>query len=201
MQKDILILSACCLTALFSFTTTSRHPRLYEAGAALETVSPADSLVCARATPKPVLRKKVFPKSGFRLLPDKQTALEKVTLANGDQLMLRHWGCEYYALTFRFETARFTEPTSQRAAWHHHAVGLMRSVLPGVDAPLDLEKGVKYLNARLVRRAKTRYRNQELREEITFDEGEIRSFVTVDKIEKLPGGKSAVELTFASGPL
>ena len=115
--------------------------------------------------------------------------------------MLRHWGCEYYALTFRFETIRLTEPISQRAAWHHHAVVLMRSVLPGVDAPLDLAKGVQYLNTRLLRRAKTSARNQALREEITFNDGEIRSFVTVDKIEKLVGGKTAVELTFAIGPL
>lgn len=67
---------------------------------------------CPRSAAEPVVKKAVFPRTTFRLQPDTHTGIETVTCPNGDQVIIRHEGCEYYALRFQFTTSRFAPPTT-----------------------------------------------------------------------------------------
>jgi len=149
---------------------------------------------CVRGAAEPVLRKSVYPKARFQLQPDKLTGIETLGFANGDRLTIKNWGCEYYTLTFRFETTRFQQDTTARAQWYRHSVTLLTELLPGLAAPLDIKDGVAALR-RYVDQGNVGPRS----EEIYYGRPGNVEFVAVDKIQKLAGRKYAVEVTFALG--
>ena len=77
----------------------------------------------------------------------------------------------------------------------------MTEILDGVDAPIDIKKGITQLTNRIDSDQSTNFKNLKLRDEIDFGGNEIRDFVLVDRIEKLTDKKYAVEISFATGPL
>lgn len=151
---------------------------------------------CACGVAVPIVKKAVFPQTTFVLQPDSLTGIETVAFDNGDNLTIKNRGCEYYILTFRFETSRLQQDTANLHFWFKGAASLMTAIVGGLEAPIDLSKGIDKLMACVDS-------NQDLKlgEEIDFGAGDIRSFVTVDSIEKLADKKYAVEISFATGPL
>ena len=156
---------------------------------------------CVRGQAEPVIQKADYPNTTFVLQPDSITAIETVTFDNGDKLVIRNWGCEYYVLTFRFETSKYQNDTTDLAFWFRTADNLMNSMLGGLDAPIDIKRGLVFLDSYILRDAKNKFKNLKLGDEIDFDGSEIRSFVTVDRIEKMTDKKFAVTVSFATGPL
>ena len=77
----------------------------------------------------------------------------------------------------------------------------MTEILDGVDAPIDIKKGITQLTNQTDSDQSTNFKNLKLRDEIDFGGNEIRDFVSVDRIEKLTDKKYAVEISFATGPL
>jgi len=151
---------------------------------------------CARGVAEPILKKTVFPQSTFVLQSDSFTGIETLTFDNGDNLTIRNWGCEYYVLTFRFETSRFQQDTTNLDFWVKSVASLTRELLHGLDAPIDISNGIDKLIAHLDNNGTFK-----LREEIDFGADDIRSCVSVDRVEKVTDKKYAVEITFATGPL
>ena len=133
--------------------------------------------------------------------PDSITAIETVTFDNGDKLFIKNWGCEYYVLTFRFETTKYQQDTTNFEYWFKAAKGLMTGILSALDAPIDIKKGLVFLDSYILRDEKNKYKDLKLGDEIVFDGSEMRSFVTVDRIEKMTYKKFAVTISFAIGPL
>ncbi|UOQ52185.1 hypothetical protein [Hymenobacter cellulosivorans] len=156
---------------------------------------------CPRGAAKPVVKKAVFPKTTFRLQPDKRTGIETVTCPNGDQVIIRHEGCEYYALRFEFTTSRFAPPTTALEPWFRNAATLMTGLLSGLDAPLDLRQGVRALTAHIDQDKKNQYRNLALGQAISFGDETMPSTVSIDSLARSAGKNSVVEVTFAIGPL
>ncbi|AYB29225.1 hypothetical protein [Chryseolinea soli] len=150
---------------------------------------------CVRSEPEPVLKKAVYPNETFQRQPN-GNAIEATDLANNDRLIIYHKGCEYYWLTFRFETSRFQADTTDVPYWMDKAVGFMRDIRKGLDAGVDTDNGTEAI-ARLLKEKKT----AELTEEIVFQEGSIRSAATLDRIQKIDDGHYAIELSFFTGPL
>jgi hypothetical protein len=150
---------------------------------------------CARGVPGPVLKKTVYPNEIFQRLPD-GTAMESTDLENDDHLIIYHKGCEYYWLTFRFETARFQADTTDVPYWMDKAVGFMQDIRKGLDTPLDIDNGTDAI-ALLLKGKKT----AELAEEIVFHEGSIRSASSLDRIQKIDDRRYAIEISFFTGPL
>jgi len=156
---------------------------------------------CVRGQAEPVIQKEDYPNTSFILQADSLTAIETVTFDNGDKLIIRNWGCEYYVLTFRFETTKFQQDTTNLEYWFKAANRLMTSMLSGLDAPIDIKRGLVFLDSYILRDEKNKFKNLKLGDQIDFDGSEIRSFVTVDRIEKLTDKNFAVTISFATGPL
>ena len=156
-----------------------------------------DNETCVRGQAEPVIRKKYFPNTNFVLQPDSLTAIETVSFANGDKLIIRNWGCEYYALTFRFETSKFKASTSDLNYWYAAASKLMNQAAIGVDAPIDIKQGIKALEKYAVKNSK----HLALQTEIDFGGDEIRNFVTLDTIRAMQPNRFAVITSFVIGPL
>jgi hypothetical protein len=137
----------------------------------------------------------------FELSQDKKQGIETVDFENGDKLIIKNWGCEYYALTFRFETSRFQSELTDVGFWYKRTVTMLNEINKKTDAPIDIVKGTDRLMNRIEEEVPNGYQNLEFGEELNFEEGEIRSSVRIDKVEKLNDKKFAIEVTFATGPL
>ncbi|TGE28209.1 hypothetical protein [Hymenobacter metallicola] len=156
---------------------------------------------CPRGVAEPVVRKKVFPKTSFRRLPDKRTGLETVALPLGDRLTIHHEGCEYYVLRFHFETARFRQSPTALDAWFRNAAQLLTETAPGLDSPVDIAGGLRALRTYLDRHKGNKAQALVLGQEIAYGSETLPSFVSVDRIARLAGNTVAVELSLAIGPL
>lgn len=152
---------------------------------------------CVRGQAEPVIKKSVFPKTTFTLQPDSLTAIETVDFDNGDKLTLRNWGCEYYVLTFRFETSRFKADVTDLKYWYVAVYKIITGMKQGIDAPVNIGRGLQALNEYISKSAP----DLTLHKEIDFGGDEIRDFVTVERIEKLTDKKYALTVSFTTGPL
>jgi hypothetical protein len=174
-----------------------QHPDL----SAVSTLARDTGTNCVRGAAESVVKRDIFPKSTFQLQPDKLTGIETVELDKGDKLIIKNWGCAYYALTFRFETSRFQNEPGNVGFWYKRAVSLVNEVLKGIDAPLDLAKAKEAIAKRIEKDVPNGYDNLKYGEEIDVENGDIREFVSIDKVEQLNDKIVAIEITFAKGPL
>jgi hypothetical protein len=156
---------------------------------------------CIRGEAHPIIKKNIYPHSTFVMQPDSLTAFEYLSFENKDKLIIHNYGCEYYILTFRFETARFLEDIKNLPFWFRKSASLMSEINDGIDTPFDIKKGLEKLNQYIDNDSSNDYKNLKFGEQIDFGDEDIRSFITVDKIEKLTAKKYAVEISFALGPL
>ncbi|NML63714.1 hypothetical protein HHL22_00680 [Hymenobacter sp. RP-2-7] len=152
---------------------------------------------CIRGQAEPVLRKEYFPTTTFVLQSDSLTAVETASIDNGDKLVVTNWGCEYYVLTFRFETSRFKADTSNLKYWYVAGGKLMNEIQRGINAPIDIKKGVQAFTKHLAENSS----HLKLQTEIDFGGEEIRDYVTLDSITKTQHGRFAVVVSFVTGPL
>ena len=158
---------------------------------------------CVRGQAEPIVKKKVYPNTTFKLQPDKQTAYETVTFDNKDKLIIHHRGCEYYIVTFRFETSRFQEDVKNLPFWYQKAHILLTEIMNGLDTPYLTSKELTTLKVFTDEKIKTNRESFKLGEEIecSGEYGEMRNFITIDMIEKLTDKKFAIEISFSIGPL
>lgn len=163
---------------------------------------------CPRGAATPIVKRSVYPRSTFRLDRNGRTAVETVNLGRGDRLTIKHWGCEYYALTFRFVSSRFRRTPEDIDFWYRSAIGRLNRIYKGLNAPVDVKKGVDTLNGHVGPRQAGRSCPLELGDKLMFggDESDpngddIPQVVSVDKVQKLKGNRYAVEITFTAGPL
>lgn len=152
---------------------------------------------CVRGQAEPIIKKDIFPNTTFVLQSDSITAVETVMLENGDKLIIRNWGCEYYVLTFRFETSRLKADTSDMKYWYVNSVKLMNEVKHGIDAPIDIEKGIEALNKHI----SGNVFDLQLHTQVDFGLNEVRNFVTLDSISKIDKNHFAITISFSIGPL
>lgn len=156
---------------------------------------------CVRGQASAIVKKEVFKKSTFAVQADSLTGIEIVELPNGDLLTIKNWGCEYYVLTFRFETSRFQNDTSDLPFWFDKAQDFLIDIKNGIQAPIDLAGGIQALNSRCESSFHMNYESFSIGDEVDYGDGDMRSFVVVDRIQKLSEKKYAIEISFAVGPL
>lgn len=153
---------------------------------------------CIRGQAETVIKKSVYPNAIFKLNSDNHTGTETIDLKNGDKLIINNWGCEYYVLTFRFETERFSSDTTNNIYWLNKATILMKEIETGLDAPLDINGGIDAIPIYLSSLDSSTYN---LGDEIVYDDDVIRDFVTLDRVQKINDRRFAIEISFATGPL
>jgi hypothetical protein len=156
---------------------------------------------CVRGAAEPVVKKNMFSKSTFQLQPDKLTGIETVELDNGDKLIIKNWGCEYYSLTFRFETSRFQNEPGNVGFWYKRAVTLMNEIAKGIESPLQLEKATEVIVERIEQDVPNGYKNLKYEDEIDITNDGIREFVNIEGVEQLSDKKFAIKITITRGPL
>lgn len=152
---------------------------------------------CARGIAEPIVDKQVFPNTKFELQSDKKSGLETVQFLNGDQLLIENTGCEYYTLIFQFENNRFNAKFSDVDYWYSAIYELMQETIKGIDAPIDLKKGLEALDA---------YKKENLEAidydtEVVYEPSEIGSYFNFQGVEKLADGKTKLTIFFYVGPL
>jgi len=152
---------------------------------------------CLRGQAEPIVVKAIYPNSTFTLQSDKLTAIEIIYLDNGDKVNIKNWGCEYYVLSFHIETSKYNADTTAMKYWYVNSFKLMDELKQGIDAPIDIEKGLQAFNNHISRNVF----DLELGTEIDYGENEIRSFVSLDNISKIRNDIFAVTISFAIGPL
>ena len=168
---------------------------------ATRIVQKSDSVLveeqCVRGQAEPILRKNKFPHSLFKINEDGLTGTETTDLQDGDSLIITNGGCEYYVLVFRFETSRFQGDTTDINFWAPKIVDFMTQIHDGVDSPIDLEKGTATLRDFIKGN-----RNQiELSQDVTFEPGEIRTYLTIDRVQKIDNKRYGLEISYIVGPL
>lgn len=152
---------------------------------------------CPRATPTRIVKKSVFPKTTFKLSRDRRTGTETVKFSNGDRLIITNAGCEYFYLGFRFETGRFSARTSDTKYWFTQAIKLINEVEKGINEPaIQLPDAVRALKKYVKKNPQPK-----VGEEIDYGGTDIRTFVALKQIKRLPKKRFAIELYFAVGPL
>lgn len=150
---------------------------------------------CVRGKAEPILKKDRFPNSRFKINKNGLTGTESTDLKEGDKLIITNGGCEYYVLGFRFETSRFQHDTTDINFWSAKIVDLMNEITDGIDAPIDLKKGTNELRKYIA--------NNEIKilEELIFEPGEIRTYLTIDRVQKMDNKKYGLEISYIVGPL
>jgi hypothetical protein len=156
---------------------------------------------CVRAAPKPIVIKKIFPKTTFvikknKAFPFELKGFETVNFKNGDKLVIENGGCENFTLIFRFETDRFSEKPADVKFWYQKSIQLMREMLSGIDAPIALRQGTNALASYLKKTSRPKF-NQE----IDFGGTEIRDTTSLVSVKKINQNRYKIELFFSTGPL
>ena len=151
---------------------------------------------CTRGQAEPVTRKTIYSNATFKLNEDNLTGTETVGLKNGDRLTIKNWGCESYALTFRFETERFHSDTTDINYWIDKGLLLMKEIKNGLDAPLNIEGGEAAIKDYLKEN-----KEYKLGDWVDYGNKTIPTTLTIDRIQKLNDKRFAIELTYSVGPL
>lgn len=162
-----------------------------------EETDSSNILDCTRAQATAILKKSVYPNAVFRLNSDHQTGTETLDLPNGDKLTIYNQGCEYFELTFRFETFRFQADTTNIKYWLQKTVLLMNEIEPGIDCPLDIKGGIMAIQYTLADTSA-----YQLGGEINYGDVEsMNEFVTLNRIRKISADNYGIEASFVLGPL
>lgn len=152
---------------------------------------------CVRSLPEPVLLKEYFQDAQFEFLKKERKGIETASFGNGGRLTIENSGCEFFVLSFHFETDRFQANPNNYSYWYEAVLTLMNEIMPGLDSPLDIESGNKKL-ARYIAKNKSKLK---FNVEIDYGGDDIRSFIYLDQVEKLNDGKFRINISYALGPL
>ena len=151
---------------------------------------------CPRGAPERIVKASVEPQPTFELDKGKNVASEVLQFQNGDRIVVKNGGCEYFVVTFRFETSRFKADTTDMMYWLDKSAVLVAEISEAIDAPLDFNDGVA-----MIKRMNGPEVKYEPGQEIVYSQGEIRQYTTLDRVEQLEPSRYAVEVTFALGPI
>lgn len=196
-----------CGTGSFSNYSNSEEEASFDTTATLPYAavkSPPGTAVhasdCVRGIPAPIVRKKVFPKT-ILFTKDSLSGVETVLFDNSDKLTITNTGCAYCSLIFRFETSRFNRDSVSQKYWFKAGSMLMKEVLQGLNAPIDLAKGIHKLDDLIQHTADNKHGRLAFGKEFDYGSENMRSIVMLDPVERVQNGATIVTVSFSVGPL
>jgi len=168
---------------------------------------------CPRSIPESIIDSKVFPGVTSTLEPEERESSgevfyalsnrEEVTIDNNTNVIILNHGCEYYGLTFIFDTSEYSGDINDIPYWAQSSVSLMDKVLKGVtmnDVPIDLKGEMERLLL-AVSSQKARYIFDAYNQFSVSSLGEMHQTVSMHQPRKLENGKYEVRIDFNVGPL
>ncbi|QCR21188.1 hypothetical protein [Pontibacter sp. SGAir0037] len=155
---------------------------------------------CVRGFPVPTIDKVLHPDATFSINKDSTAAIETVVFRTEDKLTIKHWGCEYFLLTYLFETSRFQGSSSDTNYWYEKAANLLEEAS---EAMLRQQSSSDILmnSITALRQHSSDTNTPAFGEEIDFGHDAIRNFVVLNRVQKLKNKRFLVEVTTAVGPL
>ncbi len=214
ITKTYLIVAAliCCLllenckpsAKQWAATKSDRPERAEEVKMPVDSPQTVDTSTdddCPKGAATPVVKQALYPSAKFVLQPDRRTGVETLELPDGDRLLIKQSGCEYYVLTFTFETSRFSADTANIIYWGNAALSLMHSVEKGLQTPLDINGALSELANRLKGDETTAAEPLKLEEELDFGGPDPRQYLTLNRISRLARQRYQVELSLSYGPI
>lgn len=166
---------------------------------AQDTAPPAGD--CVRGIPGPIVKKKVYPNTNFVLQQDHRSGTETVVFDNNDKLIITNTGCDYFSLKFHFETARFSCDSVSKKYWFKTGCTLMKDILKGLNAPIDLTKGIRKLDDLIRTTADNNYKRLAFGKEFDYGSENMRSIVMLDPVQKMRHNVAVVTISFSVRPL
>jgi hypothetical protein len=157
---------------------------------------------CARPIPQAIINKAVFPKSKFVLKNIDYGAvvvplgLETVEFNNGDKLVITNSGCEYFMLSFQFETSQGKGDVTDAKYWFTRSVELMRQTEKGIDKSVGISRGIKALE-----NYSKNNKNPLMDKNIDYGGQDIRYFFKLEEVKKLDNNRFILRVSFSVGPL
>ncbi len=189
MLGKVLVVLSILLAAMSPVVTVAKEQSPEETG-------------CVRSIPQPIINKSVFPNSKFVLKNIDYGAvivplgLETVEFNNGDKLVITNSGCEYFMLSFEFETSQGKGDVADAKYWFARSVELMRQTEKGINKSIDLSQGIKALED--YSKGNT---NPLIDQDVDYGGQDIRSFFKLEEVKKLANNKFMVRVSFSVGPL
>jgi len=166
-----------------------------------ENATPPDTIAkpekekddCTRGIPGPIIDKSKFPNAEFTLKD--RTGYETVWLGHHDLLRIRNEGCEYYSLSFCFETSEFMADPMNVKNTCETFISLLGKIKDAQNSPIDLNEVITELKT---------YKESagaNLHSEININDGDIREFARVVQVKKISPTTSIFEIEISIGPL
>jgi len=155
---------------------------------------------CMRGRPYPVFSKNRSEISTHHFsLKSEHEANERVQLKAGALIQIHHWGCEYYAITFKIESPDILKSSTSKEAAFRDAIAQLRNLKQlNADSIFDLS-----LAANTLEKAITNPSSVEFDQEfpVAGDGTDfLQTQVKVDKAER-HAQNGSIEITLFKGPL
>ena len=151
---------------------------------------------CTKGKAEPIISNKKILNSTFKLQSDSITGIETLYFPNNEIVIIKNWGCEYYNLTFNFQTKRFNKNITDLKYWYKKSYILLNEVSKFTNPPINIKEGIQSLKS-----YKSKSKKIILSKKLVYGNGEIPTLVSVDSISKRPNNFVNIQITFSYGPL
>lgn len=151
---------------------------------------------CTKGKAEPIISNKKILNSTFKLQSDSITGIETLYFPNNEIVIIKNWGCEYYNLTFNFQTKRFNKNLTDLKYWYKKSYILLNEVSKFTNPPINIKEGIQSLKS-----YKSKSKKIILSKKLVYGNGEIPTLVSVDSILKRPNNFVNIQITFSYGPL
>jgi hypothetical protein len=162
----------------------------------LDTISDNDSISddCVRSIPEPIVIRSKFPNSVFKLKD--RIGYETLKFNNGDLLEIQNRGCEYYSILFSIKTSRYIADSNDFKGSCEQFICLLDQIKPAIDCSIDIDRAIDAIKTFENNPDSLRFDS-----EIIIEEGEIREFASVNRIDRISKNESLFEIVISIGPL
>ena len=149
---------------------------------------------CIRGLPEPFLNKSMFRSTSFRLI--NREGFETGLLENGDRLDVKNYGCEYYILSFSFQTTRFRTDSLNFILCCDQILDLLYEVKNKATSAVAINDMINTFEKLKMGKSANNFQD-----EFIIYEGDISTQLKVNRIRQISGYTANYIFDYSIGPL